>query len=124
MLSKNQMVAVRKAKEKLYTGLCTVTEKQKIKKENKSTGFEEINVHENIPCRLSYKTVTNTNPSDTASTIIQTAKLFIAPEYKVKAGSTITVIQNEVTTIFKNSGEPAVYSTHQEISLEIDKRWT
>lgn len=38
MLSENQMVRIKKAKESMYTGLCTVVEYRKVKNENKSTG--------------------------------------------------------------------------------------
>ena len=119
------MVKARKALETLYDGTCTITEYQKVKKENKSTGFEEVTVLENEPCRLSFKTVTNTKATETgASSIVQTTKVFLAPEIKVKPGSKLTITQNGVTTDYKNSGEPAFYSTHQEIVLELFKGWT
>jgi hypothetical protein len=40
MLSKTKMVKAKKAVESLYTGVCTIIEHQKVKKENKSTAFE------------------------------------------------------------------------------------
>ena len=119
------MVKARKAIESLYSGICTITEYQKVKKENKSTGFAEVIVLENAPCRLSFKTVTNTSPSENgASSIIQTTKVFLAPEIKVKPGSKLTITQNGVTTEYENSGKPAFYSTHQEIVLELFKGWS
>lgn len=124
MLSQNQMVAVRKAIELTYTGTCNITEHQKIKKENKSTGFQDVLILENQPCKLSYEKVTNNNQTESAALLIQTAKLFIAPEIKVKPGSKLTITQNGITTDYKNSGEPAVYSTHQEIVLELFKGWS
>ena len=124
MLSQNQMVAVRKAIELSYIGTCTITEHQKIKKENKSTGFQDVVVLQNQPCKLSYEKVTNTNQTESAAALIQTAKLFIAPEIQVKPGSKLTISQNGITTEYKNSGEPAVYGTHQEIVLELFKGWS
>jgi hypothetical protein len=118
------MVAVRKAIELTYTGTCTITEHQKIKRENKSTGFFDVLVLENQPCKLSYEKVTNNNQTESAALLIQTAKLFIAPEIQVKPGSKLTITQNGITTDYKNSGEPAIYSTHQEIVLELFKGWS
>ena len=124
MLSKIKMVKARKALETLYDGTCTITEHQKIKKENKSTGFQDVVVCENIPCRLSFKTINNTNQTDTAaSAVVQITKVFLAPEIQVKPGSKLTITQNDVTTEYKSSGEPAFYSTHQEIVLELFEGW-
>lgn len=123
MLSKNKMVKARKAIESLYDGKCTITEHQKVQKENKSTGFQDVIVQEEIPCRLSFKTVNNTNQTETAASIVQITKVFLAPEIQVKPGSKLTITQNGVTTDYKSSGEPAFYSTHQEIVLELFKGW-
>lgn len=124
MLSKNQMVAVRKAIEKMYIGTCTITEHKKIKKENKSTGFQDVIILENQPCKLSFEKITNTNQTETAALLVQTTKLFIAPEIQIKPGSKLTITQNGVTTEFKNSGEPAMFGSHQEIILELFKGWS
>ena len=124
MLSKTKMVKARKAIESLYDGKCTITEHQKIKRENKSTGFQDVVVLEDIPCRLSFKTINNTNQTDTAaSAVVQITKVFLAPEIQVKPGSKLTITQNDVTTEYKSSGEPALYETHQEIILELFKGW-
>lgn len=123
MLSKNKMVKARKAIESLYDGKCTITEHQKVQKENKSTGFQDVIVQEEIPCRLSFKTVNNTNQTETAASIVQITKVFLAAEIQVKPGSKLTITQNGVTTDYKSSGEPAFYSTHQEIVLELFKGW-
>ena len=118
------MVAVRKAIEKMYIGTCTIIEHQKVKKENKSTGFQEVVVLENQPCKLSFEKITNTNQTQTAALVVQTAKVLIAPEIQIKPGSKLTITQNNVTTEFKNSGEPAMFGSHQEIILELFKGWS
>lgn len=124
MLSKNQVVKARKAIESMYDGTCTIIERQKVKLPNKSTGFKDIVVLEDIPCRLSFKTITNTNQAETGvSTVVQVTKVFIAPEIQVKPGSKLTITQNDVTTEYKSSGQPAIYTTHQEIELELFERW-
>lgn len=123
MLSKNQMVKARKAIESLYKGTCTVTEYQEYTKPNKSVGHQEVVVLENQPCRLSFSSSPNTHQTETAAQLVQTIKIFLAPEIRVQAGSKLTVTQNSVTTEYKSSGEPALYQTHQEIMLELFKGW-
>ena len=124
MLQTTKMVNVRKAVESFYTGSCTITEYQKVQNKNKSTGFVEVVVLENQPCRLSFNTIDTIVPqADGSSTIRQVTKVHLAPEIKVKPGSKLTITQNGVTNDYKNSGEPAFYSTHQEIILDIFKGW-
>jgi hypothetical protein len=123
MLSENQVVMVRKAIEMMYTGKCTITENQAYKKENKSTGHTEVVVLENQPCKLSFSSITNTSKTETAAMVVQTAKVLIAPEIQIKPGSKLTITQNGFTTEYKNSGEPAIFDTHQEVVLELFKGW-
>ena len=123
MLSENQVVAVRTAIEMMYQGTCTVTEHQKVKKENKTTGFQDVIVLTNQPCKLSFSNITTTNQTETAALVAQTAKVLIAPEIQIKPGSKLTITQNGVTTEYENSGEPALFNTHQEISLVLFKGW-
>jgi hypothetical protein len=122
MLPKNAVVKVRKALEKGYNGTFTVTEHRKIIKPNKTTGFSDVDVLVDQPCRLSF----SSNPSASDGNIAginQTVKLFFAPEIDIKEGSKITVTQNGVTTVYKQSGTSAVYSTHKEITLELWEKW-
>ena len=118
------MVKARKAVESMYDGLCTITEYQKIKKENKSTGFGEVITLENQPCRMSFKTVNPTSQTDTASVVTQSITVYLSPDILVKPGSKLTITQNGVTTEYMSSGKAAVYSTHQEVSLELFKGWS
>ena len=124
MLQKIKVVKARKAVESLYDGRCTITEYQKVKKENKSTGFDEVVVLENIPCRMSYKSVNPTNQTATAGVVTQGITVYLSPDILVKPGSKLTITQNDVTSEYKSSGKPAVYSTHQEVSLELFKGWS
>ncbi len=124
MLSKAKMVVVRKAIEQTYIGVCTIVEKQKVLKQNKSTGFEEVIVLQNEPCKLSFSSIKSANKFDNATGVGQIVKLFIAPEVNIKTGSKIIVNQNGVTNEYKNSGVPAIYISHQEIILELFKEWS
>lgn len=114
---------VRKAIEMTYDGTCTITEHQKIQKENKSTGFKDVVVLENQSCKLSFSSITNTKANEAAAMVVQSAKVLIAPEISIKPGSMLTITQNGVTTSYIKSGEPALFDTHQEIILELFKGW-
>ena len=122
MLSKNAVVKVRKALEKGYIGTFTVIEHKKVIKPNHTTGFDDVEVLVDQPCRLSFSSIPSTSDGDIPE-INQTVKLFFAPEITVKEGSKIVVTQNGVTTEYKQSGTPAVYQTHTEILLELFKGW-
>lgn len=125
MLSKNKVVEkTRKALELLYDGLCDVIEYKKTRKADGSMGFSEVVVLEKQSCRLSFKTIYNTEiQSNSAALAKQAVTLFIAPELSIRAGSKIVVTQNSISTAYKSSGTPAMYSTHQEIPLELFERW-
>lgn len=122
MLPKNAVVKVRKALEKGYIGTFTVTEYKKVKNPNKTTGFSEVKVLVDQPCKLSFQSSPSTSDGDVPK-INQTVKLFFAPDIIIKEGSKITVTQNGVTTEYKRSGTPAYYPTHTEILLELFKGW-
>ncbi len=116
---------LRKAVESRYIGLCTVAEYGPVKNPTtKITKNVESNVINNEPCRVSYKNITVANSTNTGTITKQIIKLFIAPELDIKPGSKITVTQNGVTTAYKNSGKPAIYSSHQEIILELFDGWS
>lgn len=118
------MVSVRAAIESLYAGRCTVYEQQSVK--DPDTGITEMQpgaVLTDQPCRLSFKTITSVSPADGAATVTQVVKLFIAPEISIKPGSQIIVTQNGVTAEYESSGQPAMYTNHQEIVLELFKGW-
>ena len=116
--------AARKAQEALYTGVMTVTERQKIKDERSRLVTEkDVAVLEDQPCKLSFEALKPAGQTQTAAGITQTIKLFLAPEVTVRPGSKITVTQDNVTADYQSSGVPAIYPTHQEIMLELFERW-
>lgn len=125
MLSKAKMVKARKAIESLYDGICTVTEHKKMKKDNGSTGFTDVVVLEDQPCRISYKTIQSTNQSDNGgSAVVQATMLFISPDVVIPTGSKITVTQHGQSADYQMSGKPAMYQTHQEIILDLFRKWS
>ena len=109
----------------LWRGKCTVTVRNN-DTTDENTGrvvVGEVDTYTDEPCRISFDTVNATQPENNAANIIQSITLFIDREVVIPEGSKITVTQNGVTAVYEKSGKPAVYSTHQEIPLEIFKGW-
>lgn len=114
------MNIVRQAIERLYKGLCSVRVKvSSVNKETGETVFTEKVVLTEQPCRLSFSSRNSSSKDDGYNTVSQSVVLFIAPEIEIPSGSKITVTQNGKTTDYCRSGESAVYSSHQEIALEL-----
>lgn len=106
-----------------YDGKCTVYGYGKVTDdETKLTRKNvEIIVAEDVPCHLSYSSKNVADADGITVSRQQSIRLFMAPEVSVKAGSKVVVTQNGVTAVYKNSGEPAIYPSHQEIELELYK---
>lgn len=118
------MAKARKAIESLYDSTATVMEYRPVKDpESKRTTQQEVTVLTGQPCRVSFKTVSQAKGSEVAAVVPQVIKLFLAPELTIKAGSKISVSRKGVNIDYKNSGQPAIYETHQEILLELFKGW-
>lgn len=109
----------------LWWGKCTVTVRNN-DTTDENTGrvvVGEVDTYTDEPCRISFDTVNATQPENNAANIVQSITLFIDRVVVIPEGSKITVTQNGVTAVYEKSGKPAVYSTHQEIPLEIFKGW-
>ena len=116
----------RAAQEILYEGLATVTGTETYIKPNGATGTRQATFYEDMPCRVSYGNVKNTNPGSQtyyATDIAQVIKLFCSPDVTIPAGSRITVTQNGLTAAFGFSQPPMKYATHQEIILDLIQNW-
>lgn len=104
----------------LWIGKCTIYEYQDVTDpETYQTTKNEIPVLIDEPCRLSYNYEQATNIQNGAAVVSQSITLFIRPDLVIKAGSVIEVTQNNVTERYKGSGKPAVYSNHQQITLQL-----
>lgn len=109
----------------LWRGKCTVTVRNN-DTTDENTGrvaVGEVDTYTDEPCRISFDTVNATQPENNAANIVQSVTLFIDRAVAIPEGSKITVTQNGATAVYEKSGKPAVYSTHQEIPLEIFKGW-
>lgn len=110
----------RKAIEATYDGTCRIYRMRPVKDpDTKVTRQEEVLVQEGIPCHLSYSSAVPAAGSSTAASVVQSIKLFLAPEPVIPPGSRIEVTQQGRTENYDQSGQAAVYSSHQEILLEL-----
>lgn len=71
------------------------------------------------PCRLSHKKETTVDINNGAPYVTQVTMLFIRPDLVIKEGSVIEITQHGVTNKYKRSSKPAIYTNHQEITLEL-----
>lgn len=109
----------------LWIGKCTIYEYGDITDpETFQTTQGLVEVVKDEPCRLSQSRVSH-NQSDVTTTsesvpyVNNLIVLFIRPDLDIKPGSVIDVTQRGRTIRYKGSSEPAVYTNHQEIVLEL-----
>ena len=115
----------RRAQESQYRDLCTISEyRDVVDEKSRLTRKEEVVVLENLECRLSFENLSAASQTDTGAAVVQSVKLFIAPEVRIKSGSKVTVtLTDGKVEEYALSGIPAVYPTHQEILLEPFRGW-
>lgn len=117
----------KKIAETQYEDTCTVTERIPQRNEtNKRTELVETQTLIDQPCKLTFRetTLLASKESTTMSNVVQEILLFISPDVTIKPGSKIEITRkNGMMEVYKNSGIPQVYATHQEIVLEIFKGW-
>jgi sulfate adenylyltransferase subunit 1 (EFTu-like GTPase family) len=113
-----------KAVQSLWEGKATVTVLDGVldPTSGRTRQAERVTVQD-APCRISHTTVKSTEPESQAAKVAQAVALYISPDVDIPTGSKITVTQNGVTKDYARSGEPAVFSSHQEVSLELFERW-
>ena len=118
--------AQRKALERLWKDRCTVYHRVKVTDpKTKLTDFEEKPLLQDQPCKLSFETLNSTD-GDHVATVAQSVKLFISPDVEIPAGCKIVVIRFndlERTFTYSRSGEPGIFTNHQEIMLEPFRGW-
>ena len=120
MLSQNQVVKVRKAFEKMYDSKCTVIVHEEYEKDNGSSGFHDVTVLEDEPCKVQYSSVKAATQDTAVATVSQEIRLFISPDVEIPTGSKI--IANSVN--YTHSGVVAKYQTHQEIVMTLWDGWS
>lgn len=106
----------RLALERTYTDRLTVQRIEKVKV-NGETKQRLVTVYEQQPCRISQKTLGTNGQTESVNRIAYETKLFIAPELEIKQGDTLTVTRGPLTRTY-TAGEPFLYESHQEISIQ------
>ena len=111
----------RESIQSMWTGICNIFGFKNSKNKYGTVVSEVKELYKNIPCRLSFKNISQTEQTESVAKTSQVVKLFIAPEVYVLPGSIVEVIQNGVTRKYKHSGISAVYTNHQEIILDAEQ---
>jgi hypothetical protein len=112
----------REAIQSMWDGRCNIYSYQETVDEFGATEVKpNVLLFKDLPCRLSFKNISQTSQGETFAGTSQVVKLFIAPELYVPPGCVFEVTQNGVTRKYKHSGVSAVYTNHQEIILDIYK---
>lgn len=116
--------AYKKAVQGLWDGRASITVREGVlTPANGRTEPEERVLAEELPCRVSYKTIRTTETEEEAAKAVQSVTLFIDPSVNIPEGSKITVTQKGVTRDYERSGKAAVYSCHQEVPLSLWDGW-
>lgn len=109
--------------EKMYESTCSVWQFSRVyDKATHSTKMKKVALFENIPCHVSYGISGAAKQTDTIAVIGQNITLYLPPEYAVPAGCEIIIEGQGRITRYESSGEPAVYQSHQEISLVLEDK--
>ena len=116
-----ELEKAKKAIHSLWTGVCNIFWFKNSKNKYGTVVSEVKELYKNIPCRLSFKNISQTEQTESAAKTSQVVKLFIAPEVYVPPGSIVEVTQNGVTRKYKHSGISAVYTNHKEIILDVEQ---
>lgn len=122
----------RAAIEVWYTDRATIYRHQKVKDPvTKETKLVPVPVYSDQACRISQKALGRNGQTEAQNDILYETKLFIAPELEVLQGDMLEATRGRITaagwepiaaTRKYTAGEPFIYPTHQEISLE-RKEW-
>lgn len=115
------MTAPAKALARLWTDRCSLYIQVKTTDPGTNiTRFSEQPLAEDLPCRLSFKSLSAARAGPAAAVSQQTV-LFLAPQPAIPAGCRIVVRRGGDPArelVFGRSGLPGIYSHHQEVPLE------
>lgn len=117
------MVTRKNALQRLWNDSLTVVAYIEKTNANGSTGFEEAAVIKDVPCKLSFSTLQAVDQSDAGAAVVQAVKIFCASDVAIDAGSKLIVRHGGRVHEFSQSGEPGVFTDHQEIVLVPFRGW-
>ena len=108
---------------KLWIGKCSIHHYENVTDDETFRETQElVQVVMDEPCRVSFShdTVTQVvNTGEGVPNTLQVIKLFIRPDLEIPPGSIIEVTQHGKITKYKGSSVPAIYTNHQEITLDL-----
>lgn len=108
--------------EQTYDGTCSIYQMVHEKDpDTRVTKQQERQMASGILCHLSFSGTLSADAGETVTTVQQTIRLFLNPEQEIPPGCRIEVSQQGRTESYGESGKAAVYSSHQEIVLELWK---
>lgn len=114
------MVDAGAALKRLWTDQCTITIRQEQEKpDNKQTEFIDAILLADEPCRVSFESIPATSPDNGTAIVSQAVKLFLRSDVDIPPGSTIAITRRGRTENYVRSGQPAIYPSHQEITLKL-----
>lgn len=114
------MVDAGAALKRLWTDQCTITIRQERKNQiNKQTEFIDAILLADEPCRVSFESIPATSPDNGTAIVSQAVKLFLRSDVDIPPGSTIAITRRGRTENYVRSGQPAIYPSHQEITLKL-----
>ena len=109
--------------ERMYESTCSVWRSSQVyDKVAHVTKTKKVMLFDGIPCHVSYGISNAAKQTDTIAVLGQNITLYLSPEYEIPAGCEIIIEGQGQTTRYESSGEPAVYQSHQEISLALDDK--
>lgn len=108
--------AIRVEYEKMYEDAVTVKRHVEMIVNGETViGWDDV--YDNIPCRISQTGLGSNGQTETTNDIDYSSKLFISPLIKLLQGDRLVVTRDGVSRNYK-AGEPFIYPTHQEVSLQ------
>lgn len=118
------MVAQRRALEWLWTDRCSLVIQEEVTDPvTKLTAFVDIVKWQDQPCKLSFE-ARSTTSGDGVATVAGPVKVFLAPDLAIPAGSKLIITRpTGVSTAYDQSGQAGVFTSHQEIRLELFRGW-
>lgn len=101
----------------MYEDRATISRHMEIEKPSGETVEALAPIYTDQPCRISQKSLGSNDQTEAQNQIQYEIKLFISPELDIRQGDAIEVARGSVIRTY-TAGEPFLYPTHQEISLQ------
>jgi hypothetical protein len=111
----------RKRLEKTYEDRMTVYRWQEHTTPWGETKQEYVEIHADLPCRISQKTLVVNGQNDAYNQVTHQTKLFVSPDVEIIHGDKVVVTRIGGAQFEGWAGDPFPYPTHQELILLKEK---